>query len=340
MTEQCEERSMLQHMGDGIRPAWRRTAETLFSPFRPRRWLLLALMLLFSQFVGGGGAFCPVGTGVNWESLPPARDSAAAAFFGSPQTAVPAAVSVFILWLFLLYLACRFKFALFFSLARQPVSLVRWWRPAGRGGGEYFLFSLALALTVLLLLAPPAAGLIYLALRKAGAVLIGGFCIFYVCFFLVMLAAGLLNLTVSNLVIPAMVQCREPVAFWTLLRLSVKRLLRKKTDPLVFCIALFVLEMAVQTLSVLLLLLPSLAVNFFVLTPLLSLLLQADSIASFAVFLLLSALFMALLFFLSVLFCAPLAVFKTFFCLELAERLHLCGRTKEVEGTNSSEKGF
>ena len=138
-------------------PAFERTKQQLFRPFRYSHWWRLALTALLAGEMGSGGNF----HGGNWNL--PGRGGKSKDFFllaTPPWTdwhvylgVIVAAVALgLLLGIVFIYIASVFRFILFDSVLTERVHIREGWRRWQERGGHYFLWQIGFSAVMITLL--------------------------------------------------------------------------------------------------------------------------------------------------------------------------------------------
>lgn len=323
-------KSVYAHIPGSLNRAWAHTKTVLFSPFDLKKWVVLSFIVFIAQFVsgnsfnfnpgGGGGGGSSSGSSPSDVSLP--DFSALAAYIGVALVLI----AVFlILWLVMMYFGSVFKFILMESVSRNEVAIGPYWSESKKRGGGYFRWNLALTVVALLLLGLPALllGLAFLQSGDASSMLgVGGLCLYLPWLFLVLIVLGAVNLVVAGLAVPAMVGMDSSASIWAAASYMLKALWAKKSNFFVFVVAMFLLEMVVNTAAFVLAMLPAMLLGVILLVPLIGLLIAFSSNAVLVIlFALLMVLAVFVLMYVVMFFMVPVIVFKTSFSLFFAGSL-------------------
>ncbi|MGH9669594.1 MAG: DUF7544 domain-containing protein [Terriglobales bacterium] len=199
-------------------PAFERTKQQLFQPFRLSRWWRLALTSLLAGEMGSGGNF---GNHANWN--PQGRSGKGNEFLllAAPPWAdwhdylpliVAAVLFAMVLMVILIYVSSVFRFILLDSVLTERVRIREGWRRWHDRGGRFFLFQIGFAAVMLTLLGL-VVGLPLLYAWSAGmfrnagehwvAFLVGGLLMLFVGG-AVLIAAALAGVFTKDFVVPLM----------------------------------------------------------------------------------------------------------------------------------------
>jgi hypothetical protein len=204
---------------DSISPAFARTKQMLFRPFRFRIWARLAVVALMTGELGSGG-FSYSGRGL------PSRQGSDQGLAGLRLASEPswelvrgylpwillgAAVlgALFLLWI---YADCVFRFILFDAVLSDRCQLREGWRRWRSRGRRYFLWAIVFIHVAVFLLLVVAGLPIYLAWRAGwfnkpdqhfGVLLVGGLLLFLVVLAL-FVALAVIDLLARDFLVPVM----------------------------------------------------------------------------------------------------------------------------------------
>ncbi len=201
-----------------ITPAFERTKQQLFLPFRFSHWWRLALTGLLAGEMGSGGNWGNLG---DWNG-PKGSGKADEFFFlaappwGDWQLYLPLLAAGVVLGLLLMvilvYISSVFRFILLDSVLRERVHIREGWRRWQGRGGRFFVFQLGLTALMLTLLGMVVGLPLFYAWRTGmfknagehwGALLLGGLLMFFVTAALV-IAGALVGVFTKDFVVPLM----------------------------------------------------------------------------------------------------------------------------------------
>lgn len=132
-------------------PAFARTKQQLFQPFRFSRWWRLALTSLLAGELGSGGNW---GNQANWRAAGRSGKGNDLFLLAAPPWAdwhdylpviVAAVISVMLLMVILIYVSSVFRFILLDSVLRERVRIREGWRRWQDRGGRFFLWQIGFA---------------------------------------------------------------------------------------------------------------------------------------------------------------------------------------------------
>jgi len=199
-------------------PAFARTKQQLFQPFRFSRWWRLALTSLLAGELGSGGNW---GNQFNWRDTGHSGKGNELFLLAAPPWAnwhdylpviVAAVISALLLMVILIYVSSVFRFILLDSVLRERVRIREGWRRWEECGGRFFLWQIGFAtvsITLLgLLVGLPLlyawrSGLFDHAKEHVGALILGGLAMFFLAALLVILGA-LVGVFSKDFVVPLM----------------------------------------------------------------------------------------------------------------------------------------
>ena len=209
---------------EAIGPAFERTKNQLFAPFRFKHWLRLAVVcILTGEGMGGGGG--SGFRGLSGLNIPPPHGGGRR---GSYLLALPdwlsripaevffwgafALIAVALFVLLILYISSVYRFILFDSILKNHCALREGWRRWQRQGASYFLWQIGFGLVSLASMAV-VVGVPVAAAWQAGwfsdpdkhllGLILGGIGVFFV-FIVAVLLSAVISLFTKDFVVPVM----------------------------------------------------------------------------------------------------------------------------------------
>ena len=201
-----------------ITPAFERTKQQLFLPFRFSRWWRLALTALLAGEMGSGGNWGNLG---DWNGTKGSGKADEFFFLAAPPWGdwqlylpliVAAVISVMLLTVIFIYISSVFRFILFDSVLRERVHIREGWRRWQGRGGRFFLWQLGFSAVTLTLLGMVVGLPLLYAFRAGmfknpgehvGALLLGGLLMLFVGGAL-LIAVALVGVFTKDFVVPLM----------------------------------------------------------------------------------------------------------------------------------------
>jgi len=202
---------------EAMTPAFERTKQQLFRPFRFSHWWRLALTALLAGEMGSGGNF----HGGNW-NLPGRHDKGKDFFLmAAPPwmdwhaylgVIVVAVVLGLLLGIVFIYISSVFRFILFDSVLTERVHIREGWRRWQERGGRFFLWQIGFAAVMItlvgLVIGLPVlyafrGGMFDHADEHVGALVLGGFLMLFVGGGL-LIASALVGVFTKDFVVPLM----------------------------------------------------------------------------------------------------------------------------------------
>ena len=199
-------------------PAFERTKQQLFRPFRFSRWWRLALTSLLAGELGSGGNW---GNQLNWRDAGHSDKGNDFLLLATPPWAnwhdylpviVAAMVSLMLLMVIFIYISSVFRFILLDSVLRERVRIREGWRRWEVCGGRFFLWQIGFSAVMITLLGIVVglpllyawrSGLFDHAKEHVGALVLGGLLLFFLVAALVILGA-LVGVFSKDFVVPLM----------------------------------------------------------------------------------------------------------------------------------------
>jgi hypothetical protein len=201
---------------DAISPAFNRTGQLLFQPFRLGVWARLGLIALTTgEFAGGGGAAnvnIPAGGGTPKQDFLAAADPVGDFLRNYFPWILGGVIALVALGLLALFISSVFRFILLDAVLRDRPHLREGWRRWQEPGGNYFLWQLGFLIVSLVALGAVVGVPVFLAWRAGvfqqpdryvGLLIAGGILLFFVVIGL-LLALLLIDLFAKDFLIPLM----------------------------------------------------------------------------------------------------------------------------------------
>jgi hypothetical protein len=209
---------------DAIGPAFERTKTQLFTPFRFKHWLRLAVVCILTGEGAGGGGGGSGFQGLSGINIPPHGGGRG----GSTLLALPgwlakipaevifwgafALIAAVLFVLLILYISSVYRFILFESVLNNQCALRDGWRRWQRQGTSYFLWQIGFGLVSLAVLGS-VVGVPVLFAWRAGwfndpdkhiaGLIVGGIAVFFV-FAAAILLSAIISLFTKDFVVPVM----------------------------------------------------------------------------------------------------------------------------------------